>query len=59
MAPTVILYSTTLHTWEVWRQGRPLAHGSLDACMAAYPDALPVSEHQRHLAAADDAARGR
>ena len=44
-SPQVILYSTSLHTWEVWQTGRPLANGSLDACRAAYPDAwLPDSQ---------------
>ena len=52
-APQVILYSTTLHCWEVWQQGRPLAQGSLEACQQAYPDAFPVSDRQRRLAAED------
>ena len=51
--PTVILYSTSLHAWEVWQQGRPLAHGSLESCQHAYPDALPVSDHQQRLAIED------
>lgn len=42
----VILYSTSLHTWEVWQQGRSLAHGSLDSCMAAFPNALPLAHSQ-------------
>lgn len=52
--PKVILYSTSLHTWEVWSQGRPLGHGSLEACQIAYPDALPVSDDQRRIAAGDE-----
>lgn len=53
-APKVILYSTSLHAWEVWSQSRPLAKGSLEACLATYPDAEPVSDHQRLLAIADE-----
>lgn len=56
-AARVVLYSTSLHTWEVWSQSRPLAHGSLEACLAAYPDAGPASERQLALAAADERAR--
>lgn len=52
-AEKVLLYSTTLHTWEVWSQSRPLAHGPLAACQAAYPDAIGPSEHQLRLAAED------
>lgn len=53
-APKVILYSTSLHTWEVWSQSRPLAQGSLKSCRDTYPDAEPVSDHQRLLAIADE-----
>lgn len=52
-APVVILYSTSLHTWEVWQQSRPLAHGSLASCREAYPHADPVSQHQLDREAAD------
>lgn len=51
--PVVFLYSTTLHAWEVWQSSRPLAHGTLAACRAAYPDAPPVADRQLRLAAAD------
>ena len=53
-APQVILYSTSLHAWEVWSQSRPLAQGTLAACRDAYPDAEPVSDHQRLIALADE-----
>lgn len=52
-SPTVILYSTSLHAWEVWQNGRPAARGSLEACQAEYPAALPVSERQRGIALRD------
>lgn len=51
--PKVILYSTTLHCWEVWQTSRPLGYGSLEACQAAYPDALPVAASQIALAMKD------
>lgn len=51
--PQVILYSTTQHTWEVWQTSRPIAHGSLEACLAHYPDAIPPDERQHALAASD------
>lgn len=51
----VILYSTSFHSWEVWMQGQPLAHGSLDSCMQAFPDALPVAAGQIRLAHHDQA----
>lgn len=51
--PKVILYSTSLHTWEVWREGRPLGHGSLAACQRAHPDAIGPSQRQRDLEAGD------
>lgn len=52
-APVVILYSTSLHCWEVWSQSRPLAQGSLEACVEAYPQAPPVTERQFALEASD------
>lgn len=51
--PGVILYSTSFHKWEVWRQGRPVAHGSLADCQAAYPHAPEPSEMQHRLARND------
>lgn len=42
-----------LHRWEVWRHGRPVAHGSLPACQQAYPDAPEPSERQHRLARND------
>lgn len=52
-SPVVILYSTSLHTWEAWRDGRPAGHGSLEACQTAFPAAMPVSERQRGIALRD------
>ena len=51
--PGAILYSTTLHLWEVWRLGRPVAQGSLDACQNAYPNTPEPSEMQYRLARND------
>ncbi len=45
----VILYSTSLHTWEVWAGGRPVGEGTLSGCKAAYPDAPEPSETQYML----------
>lgn len=56
--PQVILYSTSQHCWEVWSDSRPLGQGSLDACRRTYPDAQPVSDHQRLLALADEFHQG-
>jgi hypothetical protein len=53
----VILYSTSLHRWEVWYKGSPVAHGSLEACREAYPKAPEPSEMQYRLAANDPAHR--
>jgi hypothetical protein len=50
---TVILYSTSFHRWEVWRGGRPVAHGTLDACLQAYPRTPEPSADQRRLARND------
>lgn len=44
MSSKVILYSTSLRTWEVWDRGRPVGHGSLSACRTAYPEALVCGE---------------
>lgn len=52
--PSVILYSTTLHQWEVWKQGRPLARAThLPALEQAYPGAMKPSQTQLLLAAED------
>jgi hypothetical protein len=40
-ATRVLLYSTSLETWEVWQMGRPIAHGTLENCQRAYPDLTP------------------
>lgn len=53
--PKVLLYSVTLHTWEVWQTSRPISHGSLEACQAAHPDAQGPSERQLRLADEDGA----
>jgi hypothetical protein len=37
----VLLYSTSIHTWEVWAFGRPIAHGTLESCQREYPDLVP------------------
>jgi len=49
----VILYSTTLHAWEVWANSRPLGYGSLEACQLFFPDAEGPSLHQARLADSD------
>lgn len=54
----VILYSVSLHTWEVWETGRPIAHGRLEACQWEYPEAIPPDERQLRLAAEDHQRRG-
>lgn len=47
----VLLFSTSLGTWEVWGKGRPLAKGSVHALMARYPDALGPSAAQEDIEA--------
>lgn len=49
----VILYSTTLHTWEVWASSRPIGHGSLEACQSVFPNAVGPSLRQVRIADAD------
>lgn len=44
MSSKVILYSTSLRTWGVWDRRRPIAHGSLTACRAAFPEATAYGE---------------
>ncbi len=51
--PKVILYSTSLHTWEVWRASRPLKRGSLEDLTALYPEAMKPSPMQLQLAEED------
>jgi hypothetical protein len=53
--PVVLLYSVTLHTWEAWQTGRPLARGSLDACLKAFPEAMEIAVSQVILADRDRA----
>jgi hypothetical protein len=54
-APKVVLYSTSMRTWEVWQMGRPLCAGSLEACQQAHPDAPPPGRAQRMLAGLPEA----
>lgn len=49
----VILYSTTLCAWEVWRNGRPEGSGSLAACRSHAPDAPEPTPAQHQLANKD------
>ena len=49
--PQVLLFSTTLGTWEVWSQSRPLAQGSVQALRHHYPDAQGPSAMQEDIEA--------
>lgn len=49
----LILYSTSLHKWEVWQAGQPIAFGSLEAYIRHFPEAMEVSERQLALAEMD------
>lgn len=52
--PPVILYSTSRHTWEAWRNGRPEAEAHrLDTLRAHVPDAPEPTAQQYRLAAND------
>lgn len=52
--PKVILYSTSLHAWEVWRQGRPIGQAThWQTLKRHFPAAEGPSDAQLRLAEGD------